>query len=451
MMGLLISSALLLAVTTNWVLAQEQQQIKCGEGALCPEDLPCCSQYGQCGVGAYCLGGCDPKYSNSLESCVPAPICESKDYSFTDLDGIVPNTRYLGDASKADWVSSGAPLPYDGKLLLTMAEGSVGTLLASTHYLWYGKVSAKLKTSAGKGVVTAFILLSDVKDEIDFEFVGTDLETAQSNFYSQGVTNYNNGAKHAGIANTLNTEHEYEIDWTPDHITWSIDGKQVRTKQKSDTWNATSNRYDYPQTPARVQLSLWPAGLPTNGEGTISWGGGLVDWNSKYVTNGYYYATFSEVKMQCYNPPSGAKVQGSVSYTYDNVAATNDTVVTGNKPTVLKSLLGSGTNMTADYPSAAASASASAQTSEVATVPGLTGAGPGTNGQRGDIQSGGSSSESDSGDSSNTDSSTSAATGFVQGGGSNGSGNGAAVQRPEGILQGSLFAVVVAVIGLLAM
>lgn len=168
------------------------------------------------------------------------------------------------------------------------------------------------------------------------------------------------------------------------------------------------------------------------------------------MTNGYYYAAFSEVKMQCYEPPSGAKVKGTVSYTYDDVAATNDTVVTGNKPTVLKSLLGSGTNMSADFPSAAASASGSAQTSDVATVPGLTGAGPGTNGQRGDNQSGGSPSDSGSAGSSNTESPTSAATAFVQGGGSNGSGNGAAMQRPEKILQGSLFAVVVAVVGLLA-
>jgi beta-glucanase (GH16 family) len=426
-------------------------------------------EYGQCGVGAYCLGGCDPKYSNSLDSCVPAPVCESKDYSFSNLDGIIPNTKYLGDASKADWVSSGAPLPYDGKLLLTMQEGSVGTLLASTHYVWYGKVSAKLKTSAGKGVVTAFILLSDVKDEVDFEFVGIELESAQSNFYSQGVTNCmyptvfgtscvltaglpdNNGANHTGLPNTLTTEHEYEIDWTPDQITWSIDGKEVRTQKKSDTWNATSNRFDYPQTPARVQLSLWPAGLPSNGEGTINWGGGLVDWSSQYMTNGYYYAAFSEVKMECYDPPSGANVKGTVSYTYDDVAGTNDSVVIGNKPTVLKSLLGTGTNMSAEYPSASSSASDSAETSDVATVPGLTGAGPGTNGQRGDNQSGGSGSNSGSGGSSGTQNPSSAPTGFVQGGGSNGSGNGGTIQRPEKILQGSLFAVVVAVIGVLAM
>lgn len=155
--------------------------------------------------------------------------------------------------------------------------------------------------------------------------------------------------------------------------------------------------------------------------------------------------------MQCYEPPSGANVQGTVSYTYDDEAATNDTVVVGNKPTVLKSLLGTGRNMSADYPSAAASASGSAQTSEVATVPGMTGAGPGTNGQRGDNLPGGNPSDPGSGDSAATENANSAATGFVQGGGSNTSGNGATVARPEKILQGSLFAVLVAVVGLLAM
>ena len=120
---------------------------------------------------------------------MPAPVCQNVDSKFTDLSRVVSNTKYLGDASKADWVSSGTPLQYQDSVLLTMAEGSVGTLLASTHYMWYGKTTAKFTTSAGKGVVTAFILLSDVKDEIDFEFVGVELEAGQTNFYSQGVTN----------------------------------------------------------------------------------------------------------------------------------------------------------------------------------------------------------------------------------------------------------------------
>src|SRR5204863_1021675 len=134
-------------------------------------------------------GGCDPVNSHSLDSCVPAPVCKSQNYQFNTLDGVVPNTEYLGDASKADWVSSGTPVAYNNSLLLTMAEGMVGTLLASTQYVWYGKTTARFSTSAGAGVVTAFILLSDVKDEIDFEFVGVDLNHVQTNFYSQGITN----------------------------------------------------------------------------------------------------------------------------------------------------------------------------------------------------------------------------------------------------------------------
>jgi beta-glucanase (GH16 family) len=127
--------------------------------------------------------------SFQLDSCTPAPVCVSKTYTFENLDRITPNTEYLGDSSKTDWVSSGQPVIYDNNLLLTMPVDSVGTLLTSSTYMWYGNMQATLKTSRGVGVVTAFILLSDVKDEIDYEFVGADLESAQSNYYFQGVPN----------------------------------------------------------------------------------------------------------------------------------------------------------------------------------------------------------------------------------------------------------------------
>lgn len=111
----------------------------------------------------------------------------------TSLDDVAPIDKYLGDWSDVNWVASGNPTTYgegdNQGVLLTMAEGTVGTLMATTHYVWYGQVCATLRTSQGAGVVTAFILMSDVKDEIDFEFVGVDINHAQSNFYSQGVTN----------------------------------------------------------------------------------------------------------------------------------------------------------------------------------------------------------------------------------------------------------------------
>ena len=123
---------------------------------------------------------------------MPNPTCKSQDFEFTGTDGMAPNTEYLGDASKADFVTSGQPRGYKDdngdQLILTMPQNSVGTLIASNHYVWYGKITAKLKTSRGAGVVSAFILLSDAKDEIDFEFVGTDLQNAQTNYYFQGIT-----------------------------------------------------------------------------------------------------------------------------------------------------------------------------------------------------------------------------------------------------------------------
>ncbi|KAK7537533.1 cell wall glucanase [Phyllosticta citribraziliensis] len=422
----------------------------CGPNNPCPADSPCCSQYGQCGVGAYCLGGCDPIFSHQLDSCVPAPVCDGSKFNIDNLNGVTDIAKYLGDASTANWVSSGSPLEYNGGVLLTLSQGSVGTLLASTHYVWYGKISAKLRTSQGAGVVTAFILMSDVKDEIDFEFIGTTLNQAQSNYYWQGVLDYENGGKH-DTSNTFDNEHEYEIDWQPDTLTWSIDGKVVRTLKKSDTWNATTGSFMYPQTPSRVQLSLWPAGLASNGKGTIEWAGGLINWSagSPAMQNGYYYASVSSVDVTCYDPPSGANKTGDKTYVYNALAGTNNSIAITDTSVILGSLQGTGEEPDKGKAKASGTASApssSSSTSVPESVPGVSGGGNSDPNASGSSDQGG----AGAGNSSNGGSggSGSSGTGFSQGGGASGaSGNnsGAAVARPEGIVGGSVFALVACV------
>ncbi|KAK5075875.1 putative glycosidase CRH2 [Lithohypha guttulata] len=372
------------------------------------------------------------------------PVCKSTTYDFSKSDNVESNTKYLGDASKADWSSSGEPAPYEDSLLLTMSQGTVGTLLASTHYVWYGKVGARMKTSAGAGVVTAFILLSDTKDEIDFEFVGTDLLTAQSNFYSLGITNYDNGKNLTISSDSMANYHDYEIDWTPDQLTWSIDGKVLRTLKKSDTYNETSSRYSYPQSPARVQLSLWPAGLPSNPKGTIEWAGGEIAWDSPYMTNGYYYSQFDSVTIDCYDAPSDAQVKGSKSYKLTNKDASESDFAITDDPTVLGSFLATGLEMDeGKEEAAAASASSSGKASKTAnTVPGMTGAGNGVDNHAGDTTASASQAQQSAATGSGSGSG-SAASGFVQGGSS-----GASNMQPETVLSGSLFAVVIAIIGL---
>ncbi|KAI1503284.1 glycoside hydrolase family 16 protein [Biscogniauxia marginata] len=415
----------------------------CSLTKKCPEETPCCSQYGQCGVGAYCLGGCDPRMSFSLDSCVPAPVCASRTLKMDSTDDIVDVSKYLGDPTKADWVAQGTPLAHDGATLLTMPKNSVGTVLASTVYMWFGNVKAKIKTGKDAGVVTAFILLSDVKDEIDFEWVGTELDTAQTNYYFQGIPDYTHSANITGLSDTYENEHEYEIRWTPDQIQWFVDGKLGRTQKKSDSWNSTSNQYDFPQTPARVQLSIWPGGAASNGEGTISWAGGAIDWDSDIIKkDGYYHAAVRDVTIECYQTDSAPGTNSGTSYVYNDAKATNDTVEDTDKSTVLKSLLGTGLDMDKDYPKS----SSTSGTAEV--IPGLSGGGPGTNGQAaGDANGGGSGTSGDG--ATGTGSSSSACTdGFQQVCGSSGDNSNEGV-RQDHMLGASAFAALVAVAGML--
>lgn len=306
--------------------------------------------------------------SYNLSSCVPAPVCSDRTTKFTNLDSIVDISEYLGDSSKKDWVAQGEPASKDGSVLLTMPKNSVGTVLASTTYMWYGNVKAKFKTSRGRGVVTAFILLSDVKDEIDYEFVGVDLQTAQTNYYFQGIPDYHNSGN-ISLSDTFHNFHEYEIRWTPDKIEWLVDGQVGRSKDRKDTWNETSQSWMFPQTPARVQLSIWPGGAATNAKGTVDWAGGSMDWDAEDIKKaGYFYATFSEVTIECYDAKNAPGTNNGKSYTYNNAKGTNDTVVDGKADTVLGSFDGTGFNMKKDEASASQSGNSPKKTQ--ATIPG---------------------------------------------------------------------------------
>ena len=210
-----------------------------------------------------------------------------------------------------------------------------------------------------------------------------------------------------------------------------------------------------------MQLSLWPAGLSTNGAGTIAWAGGLIDWNAPDVQNAhYYYAMVKEVKVECYDPPSSAKKSGDKAYVYDDVSGTQDHVqITGND-TTLKSFQGSGLSPNAGDPALSASSAASSAT-DAPTVPGLSGAGTGSNGQRGGAGDAGSGSNGAQplSASANAGSSQTAAGaaptgsgfhGFSQGGSNSNAGATLHAQGEKG-LQGSMLAVLLAIAGLLVL
>ena len=279
------------------------------------------------------------------------------------------------------------------------------------------------------------------------------------------------------MSNSFENTHTYSIDWTPESIIWSIDGEERRTVKRDDTFNETTDKYDYPQTPSRVMLSVWPAGLPSNGEGTIEWAGGLVDWNSEYMQNGYYYALVKDVTVECYDPPSDAKKSGSKAYKYTDDSGLQDSVAIVDDDTTLASLKATGEdpeiNPAASKSAAAAAASDKASEDddeddeddeddkpdrEPESVPGVSGAGerseqvvPGQGDSSSDDND--SSGGQQNGGSSGNDEDGTEGTSFNQGSGSTDNNDGqttnAAVREQP--VKGSVFAIVVAALGLLVL
>ncbi|WVQ94131.1 hypothetical protein IAU59_001209 [Kwoniella sp. CBS 9459] len=278
----------------------------CNATTLCPASAPCCSEYGFCGSGSYCLGGCEPLYSNKPTSCRPNPICQSGETDFNDLSRVQLNaTKYDGNATAYDWVVNAGNLVSDPNgqgVRLTLTENDQGTKISSTRYIHYGTIDFVLQSSKWGGVVTAAITMSDVKDEIDWEWAGATTGQVQTNYWFLGVANYSatQGTSADVSSDASSNFHTYTFDWQEDYLNWSIDGTVVRTVLKTDTLSEDGSQYKYPSTPSRVQISIWPGGIDSQAQGTIDWAGGLINWQDPdYVSNGYFWNTLQSVKITC--------------------------------------------------------------------------------------------------------------------------------------------------------
>ncbi|KAI1303401.1 hypothetical protein EDD11_005342 [Mortierella claussenii] len=194
----------------------------------------------------------------------------------------------------------------------------LGSVVSTTRFMQYGKVTARIKTgSSSPGVVSAFIIRNeDPGDEIDFEFVGRDPSEAQTNFYYStppdlppSLIDYGNTGKERLGNNTALGFHDYEIEWMPDHIMWKVDGTVIRTvlrnQTKDDVDPATGApiidkvtgqiKKKYPSTPARIQFGIWDGGQGS--EGTASWAGTPTNWSRADQS---YEVQVDYINVQCF-------------------------------------------------------------------------------------------------------------------------------------------------------
>ncbi|KAH7329275.1 extracellular cell wall glucanase Crf1 [Stachybotrys elegans] len=206
--------------------------------------------------------------------------------TFTDCNPLhttCPANTALGMAINVDFtqgevnsfVASGTPTYNDDGVAFTVTQGRDAPQLNSLFYIMFGRVEITMKAAPGAGIVSSLVLESDTLDEIDIEWLGSNPDEMQSNYFGKGqTTSYNRGQFHA-VQNTQTEWITYTIDWTQDRIVWMAGGTVVREMAYED---AEENQY--PQTPMQIKFGAWAGGDPNfNAPGTVEWARGPTDYS----------------------------------------------------------------------------------------------------------------------------------------------------------------------------
>ncbi|KAL2271125.1 hypothetical protein VTJ83DRAFT_496 [Remersonia thermophila] len=223
--------------------------------------------------------------------------------------GCPPNTA-LGMTINVDFTkgevnsfvpSGGTPTYGPDGVSFTVAKSGDAPQLESIFYIMFGRVEVTMKAAPGAGIVSSLVLLSDALDEIDMEWLGSDPNEVQTNFFSQGRPIYTN----AQFNPTPHNQAEfvtYTIDWTSDRIVWYVGGTIVRTVHFNDAPEL------YPQTPMQVKFGAWAGGDPANPPGTIEWARGPTDYSQgpfSMVVRSAVITDYSTGKQYTYGDASG--------------------------------------------------------------------------------------------------------------------------------------------------
>ncbi|KAL4731292.1 transglycosylase [Fusarium chlamydosporum] len=218
------------------------------------------------------------------KSCAADPGLASSSYSVDFTKG----------ADDDNWENTGhGDIKYtsEGAEFSINKQGDSPTI-QSKWYMFFGRLEVHMKAAPGTGVVSSIVFLSDILDEIDWEFLGGDSGQVQTNFYAKGSSD-NTQSLTFPADNNQGEFHNYTVQWTQEKCVWYVNNVAVRTL----TFAEARSGENYPQTPMQIRLGIWAGGDPDNAEGTIQWAGGETDYKDVPYT-----MTVQKIKVENLNP-----------------------------------------------------------------------------------------------------------------------------------------------------
>lgn len=193
------------------------------------------------------------------------------------------NVRQLGNMVELALDNSGQMRPF------ACAE------LQSRAVFAYGTFEVRLRSAAGRGLVTAFFTYTGLgqgtpHDEIDFEFLGKNPRSVQLNYFVDGKPQL---AKNIPLERDASTDFaDYAFEWLENSLRWFVNGRLVHEVVKVAG-------QPFPTHPGHIIISLW------NGEGAS-----MKDWLDEFKYPGaplraaYEYVSFTAAGEGCQFPQS---------------------------------------------------------------------------------------------------------------------------------------------------
>ena len=236
--------------------------------------VPSLTQCGIAAIVAACTFTTDPSPLHAAAGSDGKPALDAFLDDFEQFDS---KRWYISDGwSNGDWQnctwSKAAVAVAEGKLLLSFLPQADDTYLCgevqSRGRAQYGTVAARMRTARHSGLNAALFTYigpahGQPHDEIDFEVLTRDPGSVSLNTYVDGKPH--NGTEVALNPPADEAWHVYSMHWTPESVTWSIDGAEVHRTPADAAADGT-----LPQHPQKLYLSHW---------GSDS----FVDWMGAFV------------------------------------------------------------------------------------------------------------------------------------------------------------------------
>jgi beta-glucanase (GH16 family) len=169
---------------------------------------------------------------------------------------------------------------------IAFAKKYKGAEVRTNETFLYGRFEVKMKSISGPGIINSFFTFYDgpgfVEDwnEIDIEILGRYKNEVQFN----GIVKNHQMNEHRKSLNfnPHNDFHVYSFDWTPEYISWSVDGKVIQ--KDSGEYVRSMNK------PQKIMMNLWISN-------SISWAGTFNDTIIP-VHSGYEYVKYYSYNAQ---------------------------------------------------------------------------------------------------------------------------------------------------------